>query len=55
MRLPWRCVLRMFGYLINLTVGNNIGKTKVVTTEFLGAFYRLTFSLEELKDKYLDR
>jgi iron(III) transport system ATP-binding protein len=33
--------------------GLNIGKTKVVTTEFLGAFYRLTLQLEELKDKFL--
>jgi iron(III) transport system ATP-binding protein len=33
--------------------GANISKTNVVTTEFLGAFYRLTLQLEELKDKYL--
>jgi iron(III) transport system ATP-binding protein len=33
--------------------GVNVGKTNVVTTEFLGAFYRLTLQLVELKDKYL--
>lgn len=33
--------------------GINIGKTRVKTTEFLGAFYRLTLELVELKDKYI--
>jgi iron(III) transport system ATP-binding protein len=31
----------------------NVSKTKVITTEFLGAFYRLTLQLDELRDKYL--
>ena len=33
--------------------GVNLGKTRVVTTEFLGAFYRLTLQIVELNDKYL--